>query len=213
MSTVDEVARGAPRPPEDEIRYFPPGTPVDTLLAAVTEHARDVEPLAATPQAFREVFEAAANRSQDYARTQSVSQEWLEKVASDAGVELSGNEAEQINLSREADRYTQLQSACLKALAESGDFTAAEWDELRDRLVAVWDGMPDEYVPDIICQFVELPDEFADVVDDLETGQAGARERIAQFNARLPADRQLVRVGTVTAPVAADIYRGQPQYY
>lgn len=212
-SNVHEMARGAPRPPEDEIQYFPPGTALQRLVAAVAERASAAEPLPSEPDAFREIFEAAANRSQEYARTQSVSQEWLEKIASDAGVELSGDEAEHINLGREAERYSQLQAGCLRTLAESGHFTAAEWEELRDQLVAVWDGMPDEYVPGVIYEFVDVPDEFADDVDELETGRTAARDRIADFNARLPADRRLVRVGTVSSPVAADIYRGQAQFY
>ncbi len=212
-SNVHEIARGAPRPPEDEIRFFPTDTPVDALVAAVVERVGDSKPLPAPRGAFKEAFEAAANRSQEYARTQSVSQEWLEQVASDAGVELSGNEAEQINFGREVERYEQVQAACLKALAESGAFTAAEWEEIRDQLVAVWDGMPDDQVPGVIYEFVEIPEALEDALDDLESAAGTARQRIAQFNARLPADRQLVRVGSLESPVAADIYRGQAQYF
>ncbi len=209
-SSVDEMARGAPRPPADEIRFFPTNTPPGELVNAAAEHASRVPALPVRSEDFRSCFEAAAKRSQDYARTEPVSQEWLDKLAEGAGVELAGTEADQINFSREAERYSQTQAACLKALAESGAYTAAEWEELRDSLVTVWDDMPGYGVSGVFYEFVDLPDELADEVDDLEDSRGPARERVARFNARLPRDRQLELVGSVSSPVAADIYRGRP---
>lgn len=36
-----------------------------------------------------------------------------------------------------------------------------------------------------------------------------ARERVAQFNAKLPETVRLIPVGSVSSPVTADIYRSQ----
>ncbi len=211
-STVPEIGRGAPRPPEDEILHFAPGTVMGVLVQAAEERAAEDQPLPALAERFKEHFEAASEKSRQYIKSQSVSQEWLEQIANDAGVELTGSEAAQINLGREAEQYTQIQAACIKALAESGEFTAAQWDELRDRLVAVWDGMPNDWVPGVFYDFVEVPEELEDAVDDLEESRGPARERIARFNQRLPENLRLVPIGTVSTPVVADIYKSQVDF-
>ena len=209
VSSVDELARGAPRPPEDEVHFFPATTAPAELVNAAAAHAARVPALPAPPEDFQSFFEAAAKRSQDSARTEPVSQEWLEKLAQGAGVELAGNEADQINFGREAERYSQTQAACLKALAESGAYTAAEWEELRDSLVAVWDGMPEYGVSGVFYDFADLPDKHADEVEELEDSPGTARERVAQFNASLPLGCQLELIGSVSSPVSADVYRGK----
>ena len=211
-STVPEIARGAPRPPEDEMLHFAPGTVIGVLVNAAKERADGDTALPAPPAEFKKHFEAAAEKSRQYIQSQSVSQEWLESIASEAGVELMGDEAQQINLGREAEQYTQMQAACIKALAESGSFTAAQWDELRDKLVAVWDGMPDDWVPGVFYDFVEVPEDLEDALDGLEESSGTARERIARFNARLPENLRLVPVGRVSTPVAADIYKSQVDF-
>ncbi len=209
-STVPEIARGAPRPQGDEILHFAPGTVMGVLIGAAEERAEQDSPLPATAAAFKEHFEAAAERSRRFIMTQSVSQEWLEQIAEDAGVELSGEEAAHINLGRQAEQYSQIQAACIKALAETGNYTAAQWDDLRDRLVAVWDDMPNEWVSGVIYEYVdEIPLDLEDDVDGLEESSGSARQRIAAFNARLPEKCRLVPVGTVSTPVVADIYKSQ----
>ncbi len=208
-STVPEIARGAPRPATDEMSYFAPGTELAVLVRAAGERGAGEAVLPAPAHEFKAHFEAAAARSQECIRSGSVSQEWLESIARDAGVELSGSEAEMINLGREADVVMKTEAECLKSLAEHGNFSAAEWEGLRDRLVAVWDDMPDDYVSSVIYDHVELPEELEDSVDRLDRERGPVRERIARFNATLPEHLRLVRVGSVSSPVAADIYRDQ----
>lgn len=208
-STVPEIARGAPRHPDDEIMYFAPGTVTGVLVQAAAERANGEAILPAMAEAFRTYFEAAAEKSRKHIQTQAVSQEWLSTIAEDAGVELTGDEAEQINYGREAQLVMQTESDCLKGLAESGNFTAAQWNELRDSLVAVWDDMPGEYVLAVFYNHVDLPEELESAVDALEEGHGLARERVAQFNATLPEEKRLLLVGSVSSPVAADIYRNQ----
>ncbi len=208
-STVPEIARGAPRHPDDEIMYFAPGTMTGVLVQAATERAKGDAALPATAEAFRTYFEAAARKSQEYIQTQAVSQEWLSAIAEDAGVELTGGEAAQINFARAEQQAMQTEIDCLRTLAESGDFTAAQWDELRDELVAVWDDMPGEHVSAVFYNHVDVPMELESAVDELEDGNGLARERVARFNAALPEAKRLVLVGSVTSPVAADIYRSR----
>lgn len=207
-STVPKVGRGAPRPPEDEIIFFAPGTDLGVALQAAAERA-DESVLPAVPAEFKAYFEASAEKAQKYIQTQTVSQDWLESIAKDAGVELSGGEAEQINFGREAQQVMQTTHACLKSLAESGRYNAAEWEDMRDGLLAVWDEMPEAYLPSVFFDNVDLPDELADAVDELEQEAGSVRERVAQFNARLPEGLRLIPVGSVSSPVAADIYRNQ----
>jgi len=208
-STVPEIARGAPRHPDEEIMYFAPGTATGVLVQAAAERANGDATLSATPEAFKTYFEAAADKSNKYIQTQAVSQEWLSAVAEDAGVELTGDEAAQINFGREEQQVTQTENDCLKNLAESGDFTAAQWNDLRDSLVAVWDDMPSEYVSAVFYNHVDVPEELASAVDALEEGHGLARERVAQLNAELPEGKRMILVGTVSSPVEADIYRDQ----
>ena len=208
-STVPEIARGASRHPDDEIVFFAPGTATSVLVQAAAERAQGNAALPATAEAFKTDFEAAAEKARKYIQTQTVSQEWLSTIAEDAGVQLTGEEAAQINYGREAQLVTDMEIGCFKSLAESGDFTAVEWDDLRDRLAAVWDEMPGEYVSGIFYNHVEIPEELESAVDELEEGQGLARERVAAFNARLPEEKRLILVGTVSSPVEADIYRNQ----
>jgi len=208
-STVPEIARGAPRHPDDEIIFFAPGTMTGVLVQAAAERADGYATLAATPEAFKTFFEAAAERSTNYIQTQAVNQEWLATIAEGAGVELTGDEAAQINSGREAEQVVQTENDCFKSLAESGDFTAAQWNELRDNLVAVWDDMPGEYVSAVFYNHVDIPEALESAVDALEEGRGLARERVALFNAELSDEKCLILVGTVSSPVEADIYRDQ----
>lgn len=208
-STVPEIARGAPRHPDDEIMYFAPGTATGVLVQAAAERANDEATLPATAEAFKSYFEAAAEKSQEYIQTQAVSQEWLSTIAEDAGVELTGDEAAQINYGRETQQVMETENDCFRSLAESGDFTAAQWNDLRDSLVAVWDDMPSEYVAAVFYNHVDLPEELESAVDALEEDQGLARERVSLLNARLPEEKRLILVGSVASPVAADIYRNQ----
>ena len=208
-STVPEIARGAPRHPDDEIVYFAPGTETGVLVQAALERADGEVTLPAAPETFKTCFEEAAEKSTRYIQTQSISQEWLATIAEDAGVELTGEEAAQINFGRESERAMQTEAECFRSLAESGGFTAAQWDDLRDSLVAVWDDMPAEHVSAVFYNHVELPEELESAVDALEEPRGPARSRVAQLNAGLPEDRRLILVGTVSSPVAADIYRDQ----
>jgi len=208
-STVPEIARGAPRHPDDEIMFFAPGSATSVLVQEAAERASGAVALPPTAEAFRTYFEAVAEKSRKYIQTQAVSQEWLSTIAEDAGVELAGDEAAHINFQREAQQVEQTENDCLKSLAESGAFTAAQWDDLRDRLVAVWDDMPGEYVSAVFYNHVDVPLELEDAVDVLEEGRSLARERVARLNASLPEDKRLTLVGTVSSPVEADIYRGR----
>ena len=208
-STVPEIARGAPRHPDDEIVYFAPGTAAGVLVQAVAERVNDVAALPAKPEAFKTRFEAAAEKSRKFMQTQAVSQKWISAIAEDVGVELTGDEAAQINYGREAQQVMQTEGDCFRSLAESGNYTAAQWDELRDNLVAVWDDMPGEYVSAVFYNHVDIPMEMESAVDALEEDKGRARERVAQLNGSIPEEKRLILVGTVSSPVAADIYRDQ----
>lgn len=208
-STAPEFSRGAPRHPDDEILYFAPGTATAILVQAATERADGEETLPAAPEAFKACFEEAAEKSTTYIQTQAVSQDWLSSIAEDAGVELSGDEAAQINLGRESERVLRTESDCLKSLAESGEFTAAQWDDMRDRLVVVWDDMPAEYVAGIFYSHVDTPEELELAVEALEDDGGPARARVARLNAEHPKEKRLILVGNVSSPVEADIYRSQ----
>ncbi|MGI9234155.1 MAG: hypothetical protein ACR2RD_11035 [Woeseiaceae bacterium] len=208
-STAPEISRGAPRHPDDDIMYFAPGTVTGVLVQAAVERANGNATLTAPPEEFKSYFEEAAEKSRQYIQTQTVSQEWLSTIAEDAGVELSGDEAAQINFGREEQQVMQTENACFKSLAESGQYTAAQWNDLRDSLVAVWDDMPAEHVSAVFYNHVDVPEGLESAVDALEESRGLARERVAQLNAGLPDNKRLILVGTVSSPVEADIYEGQ----
>jgi len=179
------------------------------LVQAAAERATGNATLPAAPEAFKTYFEEAAEKSSKYIQTQTVDQEWLSTIAKDAGVELTGDEAAQINYGREAEQVMQTENDCFRSLAESGDFTAAQWDGLRESLVAVWDDMPSEYVAAVFYNHVDVPEELESAIDALEEGRGRARERVALVNAELSQQKCLILVGTVSSPVEADIYRNQ----
>lgn len=178
-------------------------------MKEATEQAKNDTTLPAPPEAFRAYFEAQAEKSRQYIETQAVSQDWLDKIAADAGVKLSGDEAEQINFMRENQQMAETEIECFDSLAKSGDLSAAQWNDIGDSLVAVWDGMPGEYVSGVFYRNVDIPEALESDVDALEDGRGRARERVAALNAKLPAEKRLILVGRVTSPVEADIYRGQ----
>ncbi|MGI9203592.1 MAG: hypothetical protein ACR2Q3_06260, partial [Woeseiaceae bacterium] len=91
----------------------------------------------------------------------------------------------------------------------SGDFTAAQWNDMRESLVVVWDDLPSEYVSGVFYRHVDIPEELESAVEALEEGHGRARERVALVNAELAEGKRLVLVGSVSSPVEADIYRGQ----
>lgn len=208
-STVPEIGRGAPRPPEDELMPFAPGTATGVLVRAATERAENDTAVPAPAEAFKAYFEEQAEKSQRFIETQAVSQDWLDTIAEGTGVELSGDEAEQINFLRENQQMAETESACFESLANSGDLTAAEWNKVASDLVAVWDDMPPEYVSGVFYSHVDFPDGLEVDVEALEKGRGNARARVAAVNAKLPPEQRLHLVGQVSSPVEADIYCGQ----
>ncbi len=209
LSTVPEIGRGAPRPPESEMLHYASGTKIGVLVQEASNRANKGSTLPATPEAFKDYFEEAARKSQEFMETQAVSQDWLATIAGDVGVELDGDEAEQINMMRLSQQMAQTELDCFNSLAESGEFTAAQWNEMRDELVAVWDDMSGEYVSGVFYSNVDIPDEFESDVVALEDGRGHVRDRVAALNAKLPEQNRLVLVGKVSSPVEADIYRGE----
>jgi len=209
FSTIPEIGRGAPRHPNDELVSFAPGTATGVLVREAAEHAKNDSALPAPAEEFKAYFEEQSEKTRQYIQTQTVSQEWLDTIADDAGVELSGDEAEQINFMRENQQMAETEIACFDSLAESGDLSAAQWNDIGDSLAAVWDDMPGEYVSGVFYGNVDIPEELESEVDALEDGRGRARERVAALNAKLPAEKRLVLVGRVSSPVEADIYRGQ----
>ena len=209
FSTIPEIGRGAPRPPSDELVAFAPGTATGVLVKAAAERANNDATVPAPPEEFKAYFEEQTAKVQKYIETQAVSQDWLNTIAADAGVELAGDEAEQINFLRENQQMAETEIACFDSLAESGDLTAAQWNNIGDSLAAVWDDMPGECVSGVFYRNADIPEELESEVDALEDGHGRARERVAALNAKLPAEKRLVLVGRVSSPVEADIYHGQ----
>jgi hypothetical protein len=97
-----------------------------------------------------------------------------------------------------------LEEALREQFLQHSTLTAAEWEEVRERVLFVHDRLPPGSVADLFDEWIDQEPEELEDVGEPEIGSV--RERFEQRNAALIAGRGFRKIGEVAEPVPADVY-------
>ncbi len=206
-TTMSESLQGENRPPQHELIQVERSTHPASLLGYARSRALGGEFLATHNVDFVSIFNTMMREYHDHFTTSDVEQDWLESIASNSGVKLCGEEAESINSERRALRNQQVVDNCLQAYAECSGLTALQWEQIRNDLVVIHEGLTAESLVELLYDLLNLPQGYESELVKLEFEDAPVRYLANSFNAQLPDSHGMVRVATITSPVVADIYR------
>ena len=208
--TLTNVASGSvsiPRPPHHELEKLHVSTHPKSLLGYVRSRALDGEFKAVSEDSFQSVINTIMAECQMALADQDIDQEWLQNVASDSGIVLSGDEADAINAERQLERHEYIISQCLSRYAKTTGMSAAEWESSRADLFVVYESIPDWLLIEQLYDRLPVPEELEAELADIEHDGKAPRVSARQFIANLPDPEGVEHLVTLSEPLMADIYR------
>lgn len=171
-----------------------------------------------TAEGFVARFEKAYADEMDWRNSRGgTTEEEIRAIARLSGESYDEDVIQQTRRMEEARAMEQLGESIRERFLAETRMSASEWEEVRDRLVIVHDAMTQQALEDVFtaCEWDE-DDEYDDEHEDGAESDRyprldGSPERTPRrlfeaFNAALPPARRCRKVGTVSQPVAADLY-------
>ena len=208
--TLTNVAAGSvsiPRPPQHELEKLHVSTHPVSMLGYVRSRALDGEFETVSADRFQRVFNNIMSECQLALAHQDIDQEWLQNVARDSGITLSGDEAEAINAERQVERHEYTVSQCLSRYAKSTGMSAQEWEQSRAQLLVIYENMPDWLLIEQLYDRLPVPQELEAELADIEKDDRTTRVCARRFIESLPDPDAAEHLVTLSEPVMADIYR------
>lgn len=208
--TLTNVAAGSvsiPRPPQHELEKLHVSTHPSSFLGYVRSRALDGEFLSVSAEPFMSIMNDIMAECQMALASQDINQDWLQSVAKDSGIVLSGDEAETINAERQTERHEDTVSQCLRGYAKQTGMSAEEWEDSRSKLLVVYENIPGWLLVEHLYDRLPVPEELEEALAGIEYNDKPPRVSARQFIAGLPDTGLVEHVATVSEPVLADIYR------
>lgn len=161
--------------------------------------------LPARPEDFATTFEHAYAEEMDWRNSRGgPTTAEVRAVLAESGTEAT---EEQIAATQEILTYQALEgleAALRERFLEQSTLTAAEWEEVRERVVFVHDRLPAGAVLELFDEWVDADLDAAEEEEMAPTGTI--REQFARLNATLPNSDGFHKLGEVSTPVPADVY-------
>jgi hypothetical protein len=198
-------AKGLKQRPNYENIYLP-GQPVADLHRHLIEMRTERMILPATHEGFKSEFEEAYASETAWRDSQGISEEELAAVIGNTNMTAT---EEQLALAREeiARQANERLAERLRAeFLRTTTLSAAEWEDVEDRLAFVHDKLSKEELVEI----VEMA--FEDEVD-IEIPEGDARAAFAVCNTNLPPHNQFTLIGRLESPLEADVYAAPAEMY
>lgn len=176
---------------------------------------RPGRPLSAVSEAaFPRAFEQAYADSIDWRNSRGgPTDEELRAVAAASGRPLSEETLELLREQMRAKALAGLEASLRERFLEETAMPAAEWEEIRERVVFIHDRMTREGVAETFTTWTaeECGEEEEDEEDEedereFEVPEGTPRQAFAALNAGLPEERRFRKIGEVSRPVEADVY-------
>jgi hypothetical protein len=170
--------------------------------------------LEATAGEFRERFEKAYADEMDWRNARGgVTEEEIRAIALASGEHVDPETVARLREVKAAEALTGLDEALRERFVRETTLTAAEWEGVRDRLVFVHDRLPAEAGASILAG-AGAREEGHDQEEHREWDrlrrrfhQGNPRTAFAEENLRLPEGRRFVKIGELSEPIGADVYR------
>lgn len=208
--TLTNVAAGSvsiPRPPQHELDKLHVSTHPTSMLGYVRSRALDGEFESVSADRFQRVINKIMSECQQALAHQDIDQEWLQNMARDSGITLSGDEADAINAERQVERHEYTVSQCLSGYAKSTGMSAEEWEASRAQLLVIYENMPDWLLIEQLYDRLPVPEDLEAELADIEHDDRAPRVSARRFIESLPDPDVAEHLVTVSEPVTADIYR------
>lgn len=207
LTTVAAGSNSVPRPARHEIEKLHVSTHPKSMLGYVRSRLLDGEFKPVSAEAFLDVFNGIMKDCQNALADQDIEQSWLESVASETGLVLSGDEAETINAERQLERHEHITKQCLQRYAKDLGLSAEQWEEQRSELLVVYENIPDWLLVEQLYERLPVPEELEADLADIEHDGKPARVSARQFISMLPESDLVEHLATLTDPLVADIYK------
>jgi hypothetical protein len=168
------------------------------------------------PENYPTEFEKAYADEMDWRYSKGgVSENELRAIAAKSGIEMSDDELQSLREANEMQAAHALTEVVRERFLEQTAMPAAEWERLRDRLVIIHERMTPTLVNDEFRTWIFEQDDASNFDEEAADQSAeppypshlSARQGFDYLNSTLPAARRFEKIGEVTEPVAADIYR------
>ncbi len=208
--TLTNVAAGSvsiPRPPRHELEKLHVSTHPSSFLGYVRSRSLDGEFRAVSARRFVAVMNEIMAECQMALANRDIDQDWLQSVARDNGIVLSGDEADAINAERQLQRHEQTVSLCLRGYAKQTGMSAEEWEASRSQLLVVYENIPDWLLVEQLWDRLTVPEELEDELAGIEHDSKAPRVSARHFIEKLPDSDAVEHLATLSEPVLADIYR------
>ena len=169
--TLTNVGSGSvsiPRPPLHELEKLHVSTHPTSLLGYVRSRALDGDFKAVSEDQFQSVINTIMAECQMALANQDVDQDWLQNVARESGIVLSGDEADTINAERQLERHEYIVSQCLSRYAKSTGLSAEEWESTRSELFVVYESIPSWMLIEMLYERLPVPEELEAELADIE---------------------------------------------
>jgi hypothetical protein len=200
-------------PPFKTSKSLPEATATELLARFLSERPAGARrPVAAA--SFVESFETAWARECDWrAERGGVTEDEIRRLTSRDGAKADDESIARIRQHWQTAINCHYQEQLMEAFLASGQVTAHEWEQFRDRVLFLHDKQSwDEVIQLASIGFdVDLDDEADrrrhdwDEIERLAAGLA-PREAFQRINDRLPTDRRFQQIGQLTQPIPADVY-------
>ena len=158
------------------------------------------------------MFNSIMDDCQNALNDQDIDQGWLENLASESGIVLSGDEAETINAERQLERHEQIVSQCLQSYVKDLGLSAEKWEEQRAQLLVVYENIPDWLLVEQLFERLPVPEALEHDLAEIEHDGKPARVSARQFISTLPEAESIEHIATIYEPQVADIYRVPDQF-
>ncbi|MFO0953935.1 MAG: hypothetical protein U0835_22815 [Isosphaeraceae bacterium] len=154
-------------------------------------------------------FEKAYADEMDWRNSRGgATEQEIRQIALQQGRTLDEDEVRALRSAAESRAMEQLAEAVRERFLEETRMPAREWEDVRDRVVVVHDRMSPDYFEEMLS---DLSDDEEDLPEIDGSPGSSPRNAFARYNAALEPDRRYRKLGTVTAPVEADVYAA-PEY-
>jgi hypothetical protein len=167
---------------------------------------RPQRPMAAvTAEDFVQRFEQAYADSMDWRNARGgPTEEEIRAIAEASGEEVSEDLVKAIREQKRLEAMDGLRQAIQERFLKESSLSAAEWEEVRDRLVFVHNQLTQAEVGELFDQWVGDGEVVASRPQEAEG--TNAREFFAALVELAPAAREFRKLGTVSDPLEADVY-------
>jgi len=227
--TVSNAPQGGEMdyPPDHVKVYDKEATPLECYERLLAQRRdEDYDPV--LPEDFAEVMAKAYADEMDWRNLRGyATEDEIRRIAAAGGDELSEETLKQMQEQYAYHAAEGLSEAAREQYLATCELSAAQWEEVSDRVVVVHDQMTREMVCGLVEYHFESEDEDDDDDDDDEYNELEPLERLGgeaavegltprelfhRFNEILPEAQRFEQLGTVDKPLEAELWVSAEEY-